>query len=309
MPECAGAVELVGLPIHAIERDLDDVRRAVGAPPLATTEIEAGDGFLATSGLPLRAGRDFVTDDLRTDRVVTPAIVPAWVAQELWPDRDPLGARFVSRAHGPAVVVGVVDDTRNYLFGVGRPSVIYARGSSRSPHTLFLVRSTPGNADALRAALRERLAGVPGQAAVITPALAHARSTTGSVMAVLGVLGTIVGTIVLVIFIGSMGLTYFLVAERTREIGLRRAMGATRRDVVRTFVVENLLLTAAGAVIGIAIALIVLPTMFYEQPDFVVSWRLVALSMAAVVVLNLVATMIPARKAATIPPVVASRSA
>jgi putative ABC transport system permease protein len=126
---------------------------------------------------------------------------------------------------------------------------------------------------------------------------------------VLAILATLVGTILIVICIGSMGLTYYLVSRRTREIGVRRALGATRGDVVRYFVVENVILTLAGVVLGLIVLGIVLPRVFYEQEAFEMSWPLVIASIAIVVVLNLIATLIPARKAATVPPVVASRSA
>lgn len=304
-PDCAGAVVVAGLPLHALERDTDDVRRAVGTPSIAAYELDAGASFMAASGLQLRAGRDFASADLAASP--TAAIVSAELAAALWPGTNPIGERFQSRTHGEAIVVGVAAPVNSYLLGNAAMAVVYARVDAHAAHTVVLVRNLPGRAEALRGALRERLRA-PGQHAVVLDAITHVQSRLGSVGSVLGILGTIVGTIVLVIFIGSMGLTYFLVTQRTREIGVRRALGATRRDVVRFFVVENIILSIAGAVIGLAVLALVLPAVFYEQEDFILDGSLVAASIVAVLSLNLLATLIPARKAATVPPVTASQS-
>jgi putative ABC transport system permease protein len=232
---------------------------------------------------------------------VTRAIVSAALAHDL-----PVGTRFVSRVHGEAVVVGVVEDARSHLFGPRAQTVFYARVEPASPRMVILLH-TPDQADAVRAALRDRLQR-PGQYMAVLPALDHMPHMDSPVGRVFGVLATIVGSIVLVVLMGSVGLTYFLVASRTREIGLRRAMGATRRDVIRYFVLENMILTAAGGLITIAIMAIVLPSVLYEFEGYSVDKLLVAITVAAVVGLNLLATLIPARKAAAIPPVMASRA-
>ena len=303
--ESATAVE--GLPLWALERPTDDVRRIAGAPPVAVSDLEASEGFVATSGLTLAAGHDFTRDDLVTG-VAVPALISSALASELWPGESPLGARFVSRAHGPAIVVGVLAPApRNYLLGDSNLSVIYASVKPRA-HTVVLARSQPGRGESTRAALRTDLVA-PGQHVGVLDAEYHVLYRYGSVASVLAILATLVGTILIVICIGSMGLTYYLVSRRTREIGVRRALGATRGDVVRYFVVENVILTLAGVVLGLIVLGIVLPRVFYEQEAFEMSWPLVIGSIAIVVVLNLIATLIPARKAATVPPVVASRSA
>ncbi|HEY5920879.1 MAG TPA: FtsX-like permease family protein [Kofleriaceae bacterium] len=303
-PGCDGTAVVRELPLRMLEQDPDDVRREPGAPAVQAFAVEAGAGVAHVSGLRLRAGRDLTADDIHAD--VTAAIVSHALARTLWPDRDPVGAQFWSRSHGTAVVVGVAETMRSHLFGPGDANVIYARETAAT-RTVVLVRSASGQAAELRVALQTRLR-LPGQHAVITAAADYARTMASPVGTVIGLLATTVGVVVLVVLIGSMGLTYFLVAKRTHEIAMRRALGATRRDVVRYFLLENVIFTVAGAVIGLAIVIAALPALFYEQEGFAVRWPLVAIAVATVVALNLIATLIPARKAAAVPPVVASRS-
>lgn len=233
--------------------------------------LYAGAGIVAMAGFTLRDGRDFIDADNDTGAAI--------VTESLG---LPVGAHFMSRSRGPSVVVGVIADAPGYL--LGETGVIYAHVDVRAPHQLVLVRG-PG----LRFA-------------------DHVRSRTAPVRSVLGVLVAMVVTIVVVIVIGSMGLTYFLVRRRTREIGMRRALGAKRRDIVGYFVLENLVLTTAGIVIGLGIVALVVPARFYAQEGFSVRWWLILLAVGATAFLNLLATWIPARKAATVPPVAASTS-
>jgi putative ABC transport system permease protein len=277
--------------LHSLEKSLDDLR--VHDRSLHVVCAEAGAGIARVSGLRLMAGRDFVADDANTGAAIVSRAVGL-----------PVGARFSSRAHGPAIVVGVADDLRSHLFGGEELVVIYATNPPPSARTTLLVRGD----DAVRATLRDQLTK-PGQHAVVSSLVASMRHVTTPLGAVLGVLATIVATIVLVLLIGSMGLTYYLVAARTREIGLRRAMGATRRDVVRYFLLENIILTSAGLLFGAAILMAVLPTLFYEIQGLWIRWPPVVIAIAGIVGLNLLATLIPARKAAAVPPIVASRAA
>jgi len=302
-PGCTGIAVVGQPPLARLERGADEVRRAPGDPAVIAYELDAGAGIAAAAGLRLRAGRDFADDDLRAD--VTAAIISPSFADALWPGEDPLGARFLSRSHGPAVVVGIAEQMRTHMIPPAEANVIYAHEDPGAPRTLVLVRNAPGRAGEVRAALRERL-GQPGQLVKVTSADRYLQQMSETVTSVLGILGVMVGSIVVVVLIGSMGLTYFLVASRAPEIGVRRALGARRRDVVRHFLLENAIFTAAGTLLGLGIVLLVLPSLVREQIGFVVRWPLVGIVAATVAALNLAATVIPARKAAAVPPVVAA---
>lgn len=304
-PGCTGAAVVGQAPLGRVDRSPDEVRRVGGATAVTANALEAGAGIARVAGIRLRAGRDFTEDDLGA--AVAAAIISPQLARALWPGEDPLGASFVSRGHGHAVVVGVAAQMRTHIDGAGDASVIYAHDERRSPRTRALVRSAAGRAAELRAAIREHLRQ-PGQLVTVVPAGEQVRQRARNLHGVLGVLAVMVGSIVLVVLIGSMGLTYFLVATRTREIGQRRAMGARRWDVVRHFLLENATFTVAGTLLGVGIVLLVLPAMVRGEAGFVVPWPLVVVVAGAVAALNLAATVIPARKAAAVPPVVAARN-
>ncbi len=304
---CVGVTGLGPTPLRMHGRSADELRTTSDATPRAAFSMDVGADFARVAGISLIAGRDFLGDDLRA-RGLRPAIVSRSLAAALWPGTDAIGATFESRAHGRAVVVGVSDELRARLFGPEDVEILYASAGADPARVVLLVRAAPGRVDAVRSAVLAR-ANVPGQHATWTAAAERARYSTDPVSAVIAIIATMIGAILLVILVGSMGLTYFLVASRRRDIGLHRAMGATRRDVVRFFVLENALLTGAGALLGLGIVALVLPTFAFEQPGFAVRWHLVAVATGTVVLLNLIATLIPARKAAAVPPVVASRTA
>jgi putative ABC transport system permease protein len=297
LASCEGAAVVDRVPLRALEPDLD----LVG--DVQATAFFAGAGIVRVVGLQLVAGRDLVEADLRAP--VAAAIVSPGLARRLAPGADALGTRFQSRARGPAIVVGVAH-LRSHMFGNSELAAVYA-AEHRLAHSVIAVRAAPGRAGELRAALAELLVR-PGQHARVSPVIEHLAHLVSPVDAVLGILATIVGTIIFVVLMGSMGLTYFLVSTRTREIGLRRAMGARRRDVAWHFLLESTLVTLAGGLVGLAIVLAVLPVMLHQMEGFVVRWWLVATTVAAIVVLNLLAALVPARKASAVPPVVASRS-
>jgi putative ABC transport system permease protein len=305
-PGCTGATVVGQRPLGMFERGPDAVRLTPDSPPSRAFELEAGAGIAHVGGLTLAAGRDFTDADVQNPDV-TAALISPQLAHALWRDQSPVGQRFLSRSHGPAIVVGVAATLRTHMIPPEDGNVIYARDNPRSSRLLVLARNAPGQLTALRAELVRRLR-VPGQDAVLIAATEHKQRTMLSVHSVVGVLAILVGTIVLVVLIGSMGITYYFVSERTREIGLRRAMGATRRDIIRYFLLESAIYTAAGALVGLAIVLVVLPTLIHQQQSFVTSWPLVVISAVSVVGLNLIATVIPARKAAAVPPIEASRT-
>ncbi len=107
---------------------------------------------------------------------------------------------------------------------------------------------------------------------------------------------------------GIVGLTSFWVGQRQRQIGVRRALGARKRDILRYFQAENLIIAVGGAVLGIvlAIGLNLWLITHYEMDQLPLTYVLV--SMLAVLVLGQLAVLVPARRASNVPPVVATRS-
>jgi putative ABC transport system permease protein len=118
------------------------------------------------------------------------------------------------------------------------------------------------------------------------------------------VISLLIGLTALVI----VGLSSFHVTQRTKQIGTRRALGARRIDIIRQFMLENWLITTAGAVLGVILTVVVaywMETSFGLQR---LDWRYLPAGIAILWALSSVAVFEPARRAASVPPAVATRS-
>src|SRR5262249_3576982 len=142
----------------------------------------------------------------------------------------------------------------------------------------FIVRTAPGALNGTMAEAQRRLLEVnPARALQITSLMAMSSALDQSGRGGMAGFNFIVGIVILLVLSRAFGMTTFLVAERPREIGMRRALGATRRDVVRYFLLENWLLTSFGLLAGLPLAygLNVLARM--AQPDLYLEWSPLAL--------------------------------
>src|SRR5690606_14039800 len=108
--------------------------------------------------------------------------------------------------------------------------------------------------------------------------------------------------------LGIAGLTSFNVTRRTKQIGTRRALGASRKAILRYFLTENLLFTGIGVTLGalVGVGLNIAMVNAFSIPRF--EWYLVPAAMLAMLVIGQLAVLIPARRAAAIPPAIATRT-
>jgi putative ABC transport system permease protein len=107
---------------------------------------------------------------------------------------------------------------------------------------------------------------------------------------------------------GALASTWFLVAQRTRQIGIRRALGATRADIVAYFLLESTLTTAVGSALGVIGAFVLYLMMRKVFSPLSFDLRLMGVTVVLLSMASILATLIPALRAARIPPGVASRS-
>ena len=268
--------------------------------------------FFRTVGLPLIRGRDFAATDGTGSPYV--AIVSDDFANRAWPGVDPLGKRVsVTGKTGPFLtVVGVVRESA--LFGVGeRKRAIVFRSHRQFPRArdlTLLVRSS-GDATTLAQAVRGQVRALdPTVPVYALQTLAQYRADRLAEPALGSSLLAIVGTIALLLAsIGVYAIIAFSVSQRTREIGVRVALGAAKSDVVRVFVREGMQLTALGVVVGLLLsagAVRVLASTFLGVSAFdAVIFAGVALLLTAIATL---AAWIPARRAAGIDPMTALRT-
>jgi hypothetical protein len=261
-------------------------------------------------GIPFVRGRDFAAAP-GEDR--TAVVIGAAAASRLWPGADPIGRRIVSfaptRRGSQFTVVGVVDDTRAGGREDGDRLRVFVPDVRITGH--FLIR-TQAPAQPMVPVIRGvAVADAPELPLVSVRTLeaieaAQRRSLTRTI-------GAVGGTGVLALFLSAIGLyavVTFAVRQRVREIGIRTALGADRRQVVRWFLVRGLKLSLSGMVLGLTLSVIVIRLMAalqnQEPPPGIVG--LAVLVAAVAVTVALLATWIPARRAAAVDPLIALRA-
>jgi len=204
-------------------------------------------------------------------------------------------------------VVGVVRDFRVRASVVPESrSVLLAADLPVSARELrYVVRSAPGRLPAVVGRVQQALAS--DQVATRLPNLSAERSHRIGRGAII-IIGWMTVIVVGVALAGALAVASFSVTERTRQIGVRRALGATRADIVRYFLIENDLLTTVGIGIGLGVALPLNALMSRMQLMPKIAWWHVAVSMVLFWAAGLLSTLVPARRAARIPPTAATRT-
>jgi putative ABC transport system permease protein len=267
-------------------------------------------GYFATMGIPVLAGRPFD----RRDRAGTPRVlvVNRSFARRYFPDGRVLGRRILVQASNQALaeIVGVVGDVRhNGLTSEPAPTVFLLHAQTPG-YIMALVVRTTGDASAQAAAVRRAIRDVDPTQAVspgrsmsqyVGDALARPRMYAALVMSFAAIA-------VILAAIGVYGLIAYVVAQRTREIGIRLALGAARGKVFRDLFGQGAWLVLAGLVAGIvaAVALrgVVSTFLFGVTPGDPVSYVLASAVFAGVA---LAAVALPARRASRVDPVSALR--
>jgi predicted permease len=301
----------VGTEVKIEGRARDAESRDRESRPTSVFQATIRPGYFATIDLPIVRGRDFEqTDDTSAPAV---AIVGERLARTMWPGQDPLGKRLSARGDkGPwLTVVGVA---REVMLGgptEAQRSVIYLPQlqypGTKTLTVLVRTSSDPGPlAEALRRAIRDMDANLP---LYDVRTLAEYRrmklSDRMNGASILGGFGTLA---LLLASIGVYGVMAFSVIQRTKEIGIRVALGAQRRDVVSLFVGRGMRLILVGVVIGMALSLalsrLLQGMLFGLTPTDGATFFGVAALLGAVALL---ASWLPARRAARVDPMTALR--
>ena len=277
-----------------------------------------GPGYLAAVGAQLIAGRDFRDDDGPGRAPVV--IVDDRLAAKAWSGRPPLGQRlqveFLDPVRGDfvptwATVVGVVRHVRHrQLSEVVREQVyVPQRQSPRQPHA-YVIR-TAGEPTALVAAVRREVAALDPELPVydVRPLEAYVGDSLAASRFAMRLAGAFAALALAVAAIGVYGVVSYSVARRRREIGVRLALGAARRDVLRGVLGEGLRLAALGLASGLATAALVTRgargLLFGITPADPATYAAVATVLAATVLL---ASALPAHRASRTDPIEVLRS-
>jgi putative ABC transport system permease protein len=295
--------------VHQITVAVDG--RPDATPPGGWTidNTRVSPGYFDAMGLPLLEGRNFDTRD--TPDSVDVAIVNRTLANDLWPGEPAVGRRLRFRDQsGPIIeVVGLVADHKVRTLGEApRPFIHLARSQSDAPWGTFVAR-TSGDVNATVGAMsREILALDPN--VVLMEAQPYERLITLSLLPVrLGasLIGSLAALAMLLAGLGLYGVIAFSVNRRTREIGIRMALGASRERVLLQVLREGVTLVCIGAGIGFVLAALgsqALTAVLHVPALDPVSYLTAAALLSGAAAL---AAGIPARRAATVDPLTALR--
>lgn len=267
---------------------------------------EVGPDYFDTISSPIVRGRGFTENERRTAAAV--AVVTESLAEKLWPGQDPLGKNILRIRKSPAQVVGVVKDARN-VFGEIHPLLYTPIQPSRERESVgnVLVRTARDAS--------EMLPMVKTTAHAVDPNLYLTIDTVASFFSgtarmrnarTASALATSLGALALLLAaVGLYGVTAFSVMQRTHEIGIRVALGASRRDVLRLVLGQGLRLVSLGIVFGIAGGVAVSrwlsSLLFGLSPFDPMAYVSVSLILAVV---SLLACWLPARRAMNVDPMI-----
>jgi putative ABC transport system permease protein len=270
-------------------------------------------GYFRTLGIPLLSGRDFSERDGADQPLVV--ILSNATAKKLFPNENPIGHQILfgtDNGNGlPAEVIGVVGDVRSQQLSKANEIEFYRPWPQRSaPFMFVLVRSVTkpeATAGIVRAALNKIDNGLPilqpsTLDAVITASLGQERLT----MALLGVFA---GIALLLAVVGIYGAVAYTVKQRTGEIGVRMALGAQTRDVLRLVIRQGMNPVFIGLIVGLAATFAVgrlLSAQLYQvspHNPLLLGATAIVLALAA-----LLACLIPARRAILVNPIEALRA-
>ncbi len=300
---------LMGFPMSPTQT-ADEPIRALNDRPLAMVQFVSADYF-RTLRIPLVAGREFTELDRDGAPLVT--VINEASARKLWPGyphTNPIGKRIIIGAQTTQYeVVGIVRDIRQSLDGDVTPATFRPSLQLVLPTMMAAVR-TEGDPFSYVEAIRKQVLAIdPGQPISAVYTMDElAEQDEGQRRLVLLMLGVFAAASVLLTMIGMYGALAYWVLQRTRELGIRRALGASTGNIFRIVIGRGLGLTSAGLVVGIvgAIALtrLIQSFLFQISPTDPLTFAAVAL---LTLVLSLFATLIPAQRAVRVDPIGALR--
>jgi putative ABC transport system permease protein len=290
-----------------------------GERPAAEINVVTPDYF-RLMGMPLLHGRAFTADD-RAGRPRS-VIIDETLAQKYFPGKDPIGQQIddnqSDEKNPPALtIVGVVPRTRNEAPGEDNveqyhwPQMTFAVDQVPNRGNMLLVRAKSGNPLALVPAIKRELQALdPDQAfAHISTMENNIANSLGSRRMMMSLLAAFAGIALLLASVGLYGVMALTVTQRTRELGIRLALGAQRADVFRLVLSQGMLLVLAGLIIGllgVVGASRGLQSVLYGVGGFdgpALSFALFALAAVA-----LIACWLPAHRATRVDPITAIRT-
>jgi putative ABC transport system permease protein len=281
-----------------------------------TNHFAVDEHGVETLGVKLVEGRNFTQGEVQfnpdpaNSDFVPFVILTKDAAKAIFGTEHAVGKTVYDLSHS-AVVIGVMENMLGSWVNSNVPTqVMLTPRMEAGPLSRYVVRAEPGRRDALITEIEQKLSGTNPNRAItyVRPHQYYKDRSYRADSRMVAFLGVLIGLMVSVTALGIVGLASFYVSVRRKQIGTRRAVGARRIDIIRYFMLENWLLTTGGVLAGSLLAFAFgqwlssayslprLPPM-YVVGGVIVLW-----------VLGQVAAFLPARRAAAIPPAIATRT-
>ena len=291
---------------------------ATGETPPSARYITVMPGAFETLRIPLKRGRLLDERDV-ADRTFV-AVINETAARLYWADGDPIGGaiRFGATPRESIQVVGVVGDIRSLGPGVPAPPAVYVPLAQSGPAAAwlgrmmqFVIRTSSGDPTHFAVSARAAVASVDPELPLVNvrPMTEVVSAASGQPRFTTLVMSAFAGVAFLLAALGLYGILAYSVEQRTREIGVRVALGASRGEVLRLVIGHGMRLTLAGAMVGVPAALIATRLIAAAMPGVTaadpVTYTAGVTLLAAAAFL---ASYLPARRATRVDPLVALRS-
>jgi putative ABC transport system permease protein len=288
-------------------------------PSVATAIYRADEQVMDTLGLNLIAGVGLTGNDVvaRTELGETEAskaLMTEALARQLYPDlaiADVVGLTAYLPGSVPVEIVGIIERLQ-----APWPMSSFIENSIIVPEVFldsfsrYMIRTEAGQRDRLMAEAEERLVAQPFSRVVRElQSLEQTRADSYRVDSTMStMLWVVIGTLIFINSMGIVGLAVFSINRRRKQIGTRRALGATKLEILRYFLLENLFITIAGVTVGavLTIAFSIVLTQTFNMPPM--AWYYTPLGALALVMIGQLAAFGPSSRAAGIAPAIATRS-
>ncbi|HKQ75250.1 MAG TPA: ABC transporter permease [Blastocatellia bacterium] len=280
-----------------------------GSRYISIANNTVGPDYFAAMGIPLLRGRDFDERDARPGAPQV-AVINETMARRFWPNGNAVGQSVQTRTDGPTIeIVGVVRDIKYYSLAEEPMPYVYASAAQfYTPDATMHIR-TAGNSKALMRAAQKEIESLDPNLATNFTTFEELRQAPLFPARAMAIVSSLFGLLALSLAaVGIYGVTSYTVGQRTREVGIRIALGAQRIAILRLIVGQSVMITLIGVGVGLVAAMaltrylssLLIGVSAYDPLTFV----MIAFLLTFVALL---ACWIPARRATKVDPMIALR--
>jgi putative ABC transport system permease protein len=270
-------------------------------------------GILDALGVHLVSGRvlrDTDIDDDPNSKAPSTAIISRDLERLVFKGKSAVGRQLKDSDNSVVNVVGTFDPFYNpYGWPIHEYAVLYAGHVSRRG-AMYLVRVAPGSMKQTVPLIEQRMLQANNGRNIDMKTISEIKDNyfvQGRIVRT--AMSLVIVLIMLVTGLGIVGVTAFSVTERRKQIGTRRALGATKAAILRYFLLENWIVTNAGLILGVAAAYGLNVLLVTKTAGAKLDWRFVAAAVILLWLQGIIATLIPAMRATRFSPVIATRGA